>query len=52
MEKKYKLELNLQNINVILKSLSELPLKTSFEAFVNIRGQVESQTKEDEVKTE
>ena len=43
MEQNVRLELNVNQVNIILAGLAKLPLETSLEAFTVVRQQVEAQ---------
>lgn len=49
MENTVKLELNVQNLNVILAALAKLPLEQSLETFMVIRNQAEKQLEQTNV---
>lgn len=43
MENTVKLELNIQNLNIVLAGLAKLPLETSLETFMLIRNHADKQ---------
>ena len=43
MENTVKLDLKIQDLNVVLLALSKLPLETTIDTFLNIKNQAEQQ---------